>query len=229
MYLWAAISIGFIGSLHCLGMCAPLLAAVQQRNGRWSSAFFHHGGRLLTYMIFGAVAGTIGQSVAWMGAQQLFSIAIGTLIVLVVLAYPFTAHFSSLERAMGKWSIRFSSWSHSLGWSQPRTRVLLGVANGLLPCGLVYLGVAGAANTFTPWDGALFMAAFGLGTLPALIVGTRLISQLSPVFRGRFRKLIPAAMMVVGLLLIVRGLNLDVPYLSPHVSSESTEITACDP
>ncbi len=89
----------------------------------------------------------------------------------------------------------------------------LGTINGLLPCGLVYVAAAGAAATAQPFDGALHMAAFGAGTLPMMLglafAGTRLRFAL-PV-----RQLIPISVATVAVLLVLRGLGLGIPYLSP--------------
>lgn len=225
MYVWAAIGIGLLGSAHCAGMCAPVIMAVQRGKSHWSKDALHHGGRIFTYMVFGALAGAIGSSFSWMGYQQAFSITLGVLMILGVIAWPLAKRFRQLEGVIGRWSIRFTGWIHSLGLAPWSLRLLGGVANGILPCGLVYLAVAGAASTFTPWDGALFMMLFGFGTLPVLVGVTRLGHLLSAKMRSRFRKLIPLTMFVAGMLLVARGANLGVPYLSPE-APEAGEVAA---
>lgn len=227
MYLLAAISIGLLGSLHCMGMCGPILATVNQKGGGWSNDLLHHTGRLATYIVFGAVVGALGKSFDMMGFQQGFSVIIGVLLIVSVVLYPIARMFKQFESVLGRVSIKMSGWIHRSGLGRNQVRLLMGAANGLLPCGLVYLALAGAANTFTPWGGALFMMAFGAGTLPALLVIGRLSHQLSPSLRSRFRKLIPVTILIMGSLLFVRGLDLGVPYLSPKAPVESNEITDC--
>jgi uncharacterized protein len=219
MYWLAAISIGFLGSAHCAGMCGPILIAVNSGKTR-GLQLLHHAGRLITYATFGAIAGAIGQSFSVLGVQQVFSIVMGTILVLGVAIIPFSKKISFLEAAISKLSLKAHQVIHQKGWSKPTTRFMLGMANGLLPCGLVYLAVAGAANTFTPWDGAAFMLFFGFGTIPALFLMTELGKRLSTSFSSKIRKLIPITIFVMGCLLIVRGMNLGIPYLSPKAATE---------
>lgn len=228
MYIWAAISMGVIGSLHCVGMCGPILAATQQKQGRWTGEMLHHAGRLLTYATLGGLVGALGSSINMMGYQQGFSITIGTTLLAAVCIYPIMRKFKQLEASIGKLSIRLSSWVHRSGLSRNSMRFGMGIANGLLPCGLVYLALAGASSTFTPWDGALFMTFFGLGTLPALAAVGAIAKHLSLSLRSKARRLIPITMILMGGLLIARGLDLGVPYLSPKASVESAEITECE-
>ncbi|MEQ9186091.1 MAG: sulfite exporter TauE/SafE family protein [Cryomorphaceae bacterium] len=227
MYFWAAISIGFIGSVHCLGMCGPILVAINNGKGRWWHDFLHHSGRLTSYMVFGTLAGMLGRTIDLMGYQQSFSILIGSLLVTAVVVRPVAKTFKRVESSMGRISIRFSGWIHQLGLGPTPIRFLLGSANGMLPCGLVYLGLAGAASTFTPWDGAFFMLLFGLSTLPALLLVSKLASGLTVKTRANFRKLIPLTMLIMGSLLLLRGMDLGVPYLSPKAQVESNEIEDC--
>jgi len=226
MYWLAAISIGFLGSAHCAGMCGPILVAINNGKTR-KFLLLHHVGRLLTYATFGAIAGAIGHSFSWMGIQQNFSIAIGILLVAGVITLPFSKRISFLETAISKISLKAHQTIHQKQLSKTSTRFLLGMANGILPCGLVYLAIAGAANTFTPWDGALFMVFFGLGTIPALFAMTELGKHLSNSYRSKIRKVIPVTIFIMGCLLIVRGLDLGIPYLSPKAALENG-VAACD-
>lgn len=219
MYWLAAISIGFLGSAHCAGMCGPILVAINNSKTRHMQ-LLHHAGRLLSYAIFGSIAGAIGQSFSWLGVQQVFSIVMGTILVLGVAIIPFSKKISFLEAAISKLSLKAHQVIHQKGWSKPTTRFMLGMANGILPCGLVYLAVAGAANTFTPWDGAAFMLFFGAGTIPALFLMTELGKHLSNSVRSKIRRVIPITIFVMGCLLIVRGMNLGIPYLSPKAATE---------
>lgn len=227
MYLLAAISIGLLGSAHCAGMCGPILITVNQGRTKVLNEVLHHSGRLLTYALFGAVAGALGNTFSIMGWQQSFSIAIGILMVLSVLIIPLSKRFKAIEGTLSRVPIKFTGWIHRAGFGKNQLRFLTGVGNGLLPCGLVYLAVAGAANTFTPWDGALFMFAFGAGTLPTLFLVTAFGSKLSLSLRNKLRKLIPITVFVMGCLLIVRGMNLGIPYVSPESKEEIGQVVEC--
>lgn len=227
MYLLAAISIGLFGSLHCAGMCGPILFTVNRGGNDWRNDLLHHGGRFLSYATFGAIGGAIGHSFDLMGCQQAFSLIIGSLAVLSAILIPLGRSLRVVEQILGRIVIRISGWIHASGLSREKIRFLMGVANGLLPCGMVYLALAGAANTFTPWDGALFMLAFGLGTLPVLLAVSKLKYSLSPALRSKFRKIIPAIVLLMGLLLVTRGLNLGIPFISPQQNVELGQIINC--
>ena len=101
------------------------------------------------------------------------------------------------------------------------TLLLFGLLNGLLPCGLVYAALAGAAATGGPLGGALFMAAFGLGTIPAMLAVSLAGRLITAPWRARFQRAVPVAMAVLAVLFIVRGLSLGIPYLSPDLSPEA--------
>ncbi|GAB5538894.1 MAG: sulfite exporter TauE/SafE family protein [Salibacteraceae bacterium] len=228
MYLLAAISIGFLGSAHCLGMCGPFLLAVNQGRQSWKNDVLHHSGRLLTYIFFGVIAGAMGQTFSLLGLQQGFSITLGIVMITSVALVMVGRQFHEVESALGRVAIRFSSWIRQAGFTQTQIRFLSGMSNGLLPCGLVYLALAGAANTFTPWDGAIFMFAFGAGTLPALIAVSKFGQLIRPSIRTKIRKLVPITVFVMGALLIVRGANLGIPYMSPAADSEAHQPAHCD-
>lgn len=227
MYWLAAISIGFLGSAHCLGMCGPVLMAINQGKQSWKNDILHHTGRISTYMLFGAIAGAMGSTFTVMGWQQWFSVAIGVIMISSVALMLIGRQLHSIENAISRLAIKFSGWVQTSGLGKNQIRFLAGVGNGILPCGLVYLAVAGAANTFTPWDGAVFMLLFGVGTIPALAAFSKLGGVLSPAFRTRMRRLIPITLLVMGALLIIRGSNFGIPYLSPKAEIE-TGVAQCD-
>ena len=99
--------------------------------------------------------------------------------------------------------------------------------NGLLPCGLVYLALAGALVSGGAINGAAYMAAFGLGTAPALASVMLLGSAIKPAFRARMRKAVPYVIALTGLLLILRGAGLGIPYLSPQLQADAPHKTCC--
>jgi uncharacterized protein len=105
-----------------------------------------------------------------------------------------------------------------------------GVLNGLLPCGLVYLAVAGAIGSGNMWDGALFMAMFSAGTIPVMFSLMVLKNQISMNVRNKMRKLVPVFAVIFAALFILRGLNLDIPYISPKLTAEKgMEVKGCSP
>lgn len=110
--------------------------------------------------------------------------------------------------------------SRLLFQGKPGSVYAFGLLNGLLPCSMVYMALAGAIATGEALKGAGFMFVFGLGTLPAMWSVSIFSGLIRQELRIKARKLYPAVMAVIGILLILRGLNLDIPYISPalHLS-----------
>lgn len=220
MILVTAIALGLIGSLHCAGMCGPLaLALPTTGNARASfvaGRFAYNLGRILTYCTLGAAFGLVGQTMAFAGFQRWVSIIAG--VAILVGLFLSTRFVTSLPVT------RAVTWIKSGLGSLLRQRSLtatfaLGSLNGLLPCGLVYAACAGAAATGELLSGVEYMAAFGLGTVP-MMLGIGLIGQkLQFTLRFKLQRLIPASVAVVAVLLILRGLSLGIPYLSPELAA----------
>lgn len=226
MNMLAAFLLGLAGSLHCAAMCGPLLLAVsaaRRQNLSPAAAGFYggdllhglayHGGRLATYICLGAVSGLIGAAFVLAGLQRWVSIGAGGLILLGALT-SFRARWSGLAgKAVGAMKSRFG---RLLGRRDPGAAALLGGLNGLLPCGLVYAACAAAAASGSARAGAGAMLAFGLGTAPMTLtmsVAGKAAGWVSP---WRLKRVVLVCATTVGVLLIVRGLGLGIPYLSPH-------------
>jgi sulfite exporter TauE/SafE len=215
-----AFILGFLGSLHCAAMCGPLMLALPVPTGgplRFvAGRIVYQLGRIATYCLLGVVAGLAGRSLLLTGFQRWISITLGVAILLgfllskrIALAAPVIRLVTRLKSAMGAQLQRRSFLS--LG--------LLGLLNGLLPCGLVYVAMAGAVSRGGMLAGAGYMAAFGIGTLPMLLV-ISFSGRMFPLsWRLKLRGAIPVGVCLLAALLILRGLSLGIPYLSPDLSS----------
>lgn len=228
--LLAAISLGFLGSFHCIGMCGPIaLALPVHREKPLKKTFLillYNLGRMSTYALFGALAGALGQSFAFTGYQQAFSITLG-IVILLSLWLP---NFFSSNGKIGRLIYRlFNGLKNKLGKLLAKegksSLFTIGLLNGLLPCGLVYMGIAGAAATGTIEKGALFMFIFGAGTLPVMLSLPLAGSSINVDTRNRMRKTVPYVITFAALLLIFRGLNLGIPYISPSFDSQTNTMT----
>jgi len=216
MELWTAFMLGLVGSLHCAGMCGPLALALPVA-GKTRSDFvlgrvLYNLGRILTYTGIGAVFGLVGQSFALAGFQKWVSLVAGVVILLGLVA--------SLRIGLGLPITKSVMWlKSSVGrLLQQRTfgsLFLLGSLNGLLPCGLVYVAAAAAAATGSLQMGVLFMGMFGLGTLPVMLGLGLAGRKLQGFFNFKLQNLVPISLAVLGVLLILRGMELGIPYLSP--------------
>ncbi|MCB2406988.1 sulfite exporter TauE/SafE family protein [Hymenobacter lucidus] len=235
--LWAGFVFGLLGSFHCVGMCGAIALALPGRADAASPSARYVGGRLLynlgrvtTYATLGAAAGLLGQSLRLAGLQQSLSIASGLLILLLVGLPPRyadqVAGLLGLRRPLAWVKNTLAGLFQQYSW---RALYLTGVLNGLLPCGLVYLALAGALSAPGVLGAAAYMTSFGLGTLP-LMWGLSLTGRLVPlVWRTRMRQAVPYAASVLAVLFIVRGLGLGIPYLSPQLSNAPEKTTAHQP
>lgn len=238
--LFAGFLFGLLGSFHCVGMCGAIALALPGAGGpSWryvAGRVLYNLGRLTTYATLGAAAGLLGQSLRLAGWQQSLSLLSGVLILGLV-AVPerylgqVAAHLG-LAKVLGGVKSRLAYF-----YQQPSLPALYttGLLNGLLPCGLVYLALAGALSAPGVAGAAGYMALFGLGTLP-LMLGLSLTGRLVPgTWRGPMRRAVPVLAAVLAGLFIVRGLGLGIPYLSPRLSSavvatpKSTATTAPQP
>jgi sulfite exporter TauE/SafE len=215
-----ALALGMLGSLHCFAMCGPLMLALPTPPG--GGARFIAGrviyqlGRIITYGMLGLLGGLVGRSLWLMGLQRWLSIAVGVAVLTgffiskrVSLSVPVVRLVGKLKGAM---SVQLQKRSY-------RSLVLLGMLNGLLPCGLVYVALAGATSNGTIVSGVGFMAAFGLGTAPAML-GMSLWGKIfMDPLRWKLRRAIPYGVCGLGLLLILRGMALGIPYLSPNLAA----------
>lgn len=229
--LIAALAMGMLGSFHCVGMCGPLaLSLPLSRDTLWakfSGALLYNTGRIVTYAAFGAVFGSIGKTVALFGFQQWLSVILGCIIIVfILLPKRFIAFannnmaLSFLQKLRGRLGQLFTSRTYP-------SLFLIGLLNGLLPCGLVYMAAAGAIATGDVGRSILFMSFFGLGTLPVMWSIAFFGNYISVSIRQKIRKAYPYMMMLVACLLIVRGLGLGIPYVSPKADVEKKLMQDC--
>ncbi len=229
----AAISLGLLGSFHCIGMCGPIALALPIHQYSYIkkniAILVYNIGRLITYIFLGLIFGLLGQSVFLGGFQQMLSITIGLLLLLVVVSSKINwinfknitfiySFINSLKLQLG--NLFNKKGLHFL--------FFIGLLNGLLPCGLVYLGITGAIATGHYLKGAAFMFYFGIATIPVMYAVAFFGQFISLKFRNNIRKSIPYMISIMAILLIVRGLNLGIPYLSPQFEKKSHRVNCCE-
>ncbi len=210
----SAIVIGFFGSFHCVAMCGPVALALSTANGSQLQfllgRFIYNLGRVTTYAILGLLAGLAGHILLLAGFQQSVSIGLGLLIILYLILSGKSTTVSSGSFHFVKFSAALKKVFRKVLLRQDCTGLFLtGLANGILPCGFVYLALTGAAVTQNPANGALYMILFGLGTIPAMMM----VSVIGKVSGNRFSSLIskwsPLFMLILAIMLITRGLGTD--------------------
>lgn len=225
----ASFMLGFVGSFHCIGMCGPiaLTLPVQHLTGskKMAGILLYNAGRISVYSILGLIFGWLGKQLYLGGLQQWLSIITGCLLLLVAVLKYTSIRWTKGGHLPNAFTTKIKSLLGSLLQQQRfRTLYAIGFLNGLLPCGLVYLGIAGAIATGDVLKGMLFMAAFGAGTLPAMAGVTWFSHLISLTVRNKMRSMIPVVVSVMGILLILRGLNLGIPYISPTLVPHSEHV-----
>lgn len=216
--LISGFSIGLIGSLHCVGMCGPLALSLPVHHlnpvQKPLAIAFYNFGRSFSYAAIGIFFGLIGQSFWVFKLQQWLSIVAGSLI-LAVFVFQQLGHlqFGAISRftqaIKQKLGILLRSEKNLSAFFS------IGVLNGFLPCGLVYVAIGAALATGTVLKSSLLMFAFGLGTIPLMALTMVFGKFISQGLRAKFSRLIPHITVFVAVLLILRGLNLGIPLVSP--------------
>ncbi|WP_027124752.1 sulfite exporter TauE/SafE family protein [Gelidibacter mesophilus] len=223
--LWSALIFGLLGSFHCVGMCGPIafMLPVDRSNStrKVFQIFTYHFGRILAYSIIGAFFGLVGKSLYIFGLQQQLSIFIGILMIVVVLIPTKTFNKYNFSKPIYKLISKVkSSLGKALKKKTADTFLTIGFLNGFLPCGLVYMAVFASLAMDSALKGSLYMALFGIGTIPLMTSAIYLGKFLNTRVKQRIQKAIPVFVVIIGLLFILRGLGLGIPYLSPAPVTE---------
>lgn len=218
--LISAFVLGLLGSFHCVGMCGPIafMLPVDRTNSfkKISQITIYHMGRLIAYSIIGLIFGIIGKGLHLFGFQQQLSIAIGILMIVLVLIPQTIFNKYNVSKPIYKLISKVkSALGSALKKKTADTFLTIGFLNGFLPCGLVYMAVFASIASGNVLNGSLYMAAFGLGTIPLMTTAIYLSNFLKGSVRQKIQKAIPVFIICIGLLFILRGLGLGIPFLSP--------------
>jgi sulfite exporter TauE/SafE len=214
-----AFIMGMAGSLHCVGMCGPLALALPINHSnnfsRIAGGSLYNLGRIVSYASMGLVFGSFGRLFIASHWQSRLSLALGVVILLYLLIPKRYLHFSkptvvnkpfiALRKQLGK---LFQSKNLS-------SLFFIGILNGLLPCGLVYLALTSSVISGSTINGALFMSFFGLGTFPAMMATILLGNYLNQQVRLKISRALPVFLFLMAVLLVLRGLELGIPFVSP--------------
>ncbi len=230
----AGLTLGATGSLHCVGMCGPLSLALPTQHmsaaGKIISLLLYQVGRVITYTMIGLLVGLVGRSIYFAGYQQLFSILLGSLVLILAFFYFFqrssfrspllTRIYDPVQKLVTR---AMNNANGPIGF------LLMGMANGLLPCGMVYLALAAALSFGELSESVAFMAMFGTGTLPAMLLVAFAGRMINIELRKTFRKVVPVFVVLTGAVLILRGMNLGIPLLSPLLPGSASSAINCHP
>lgn len=213
-------TIGIVGSLHCVGMCGPIALGVASRSDKMIHYLFYTLGKALSYTVMGLVLGMIGNQFALAGMQQILTIVSGVIVLLIFfVSISQNQEPAFITAALGKFRLVLYSLLGNTrkGWFSFE----MGVINGFLPCGLVYLALMTALATGDLWYSGMLMLAFGIGTMPILLMLMISGRSVPQDIRTKLNKGLPYLILIMGSLMILRGLNLGIPYLSPSLDGKS--------
>lgn len=225
----AAFVVGLVGSLHCIGMCGPIAIALPVPNSSNLSfligRILYNLGRVVTYSFLGMILGLIGGRIALAGAQQVVSIVLGVVIIIAVLLPQKYKNYFAQHPLIQKLAhplksnigVLFSKGTFS-------AMFLIGILNGFLPCGLVYVALAGAIASGDAISGAAVMILFGLGTVPAMFAASVFGKFINIGIRTKIRKAVPVLAIILGVIFVLRGMNLGIKYISPKINVQ-TEVS----
>ena len=230
--LISALIMGLLGSFHCIGMCGPIafMLPLERENKvlRFMQVMTYHAGRIMAYAMIGLIFGAVGAGLNLFGLQQNLSIFAGIFMILITLLpskrfgrfrlfHPFYKTINNIKNKLGI----------ALKRRDAETYFFIGVLNGFLPCGLVYLAVFGALATAQLSEGLIYMVFFGLGTIPLMTTAAYAGNFLNVKLTKRVQRMIPVVVVLIGVLFILRGLGLGIPYISPKpiTNTITSEIT----
>lgn len=218
--LYSAFILGLISSLHCIGMCGPIAMMLpvdrQKEAKKITQIITYHLGRLAAYASIGLLFGLLGRGFFLAGLQQKTSVFIGIAMILIVVipervfnkynfSKPVYRIISKIKSTLGS---QFKKKSYKAIFT-------IGLLNGFLPCGMVYAALFGAIAMQSAGFGVLYMILFGLGTIPLMTTVVYINGMIQLPFRNKIQKAVPYVAVVIGVLFILRGLGLGIPYVSP--------------
>lgn len=214
------LTIGLIGSFHCIGMCGPIVVALPLKKhnllSKVTGTVLYNSGRVFTYSVLGILFGLLGSGIHMAGFQQWTSILLGAAMIISVLFPYFFRQKITIGNLFSGFAARLIARLRKLFTDRSYFSLLMiGLLNGLLPCGLVYVAIAGAISSGTVISGALFMMFFGIGTIPLLLIATLASDAIGQQIRSKMRRVVPYFVFVLGVLFILRGMSLGIPYISP--------------
>lgn len=208
--MWiTAIVLGFAGSMHCLGMCSPLVVAVtSMRPAAMLNRINYNAGRIVTYAIVGAIVAGIGQFLPFQKYQQVFSAGLGITLLVIGIGGVRTVKVPGLTAALMRSTSRLKTlFAQAMTQRSATAMFVTGALNGLLPCGLTFMALTWCITLRGPVDGFKFMLLFGVGTLPVMLGFTRFVPIIAKKMKISLHHLTTGMLIVSGCVLILRGLG----------------------
>lgn len=220
MLLIVAFLLGLASTFHCIGMCGPISLALPLNRTSGATVLMgliqYHLGRITTYSLLGLLIGSIGMSLRLFHLLQWLSILMGLVMILFAWKRHWIHKMEFRQNTMMQ--LLVGNMGKLLASKSPGKLIGLGALNGLLPCGMVFVALGNALLSGSLIGSMAGMAAFGLGTFPAMVAVGYFARQVNQTTRQRINRVFPVLLTIVGFMLIVRGANLGIPYISPKMA-----------
>lgn len=224
--LFEGMILGFASAFHCMVMCGPIALALPLN--RKNSITMIKGisvnqlGRVLTYVALGAIFGIFGFQLPLIHGFQIATILTGIAFLIVIWRPNW---IRKLEWQPGFFSrFRQQKMGSLLKNKTNFNLFFLGILNGLLPCALILVALGISITQGNPVKGAQFMLGYGLGSVPGISMVAFLGGRMLQAIPWKIRRIAPVAFSIVAFGMIIRGLNLGIPYLSPKVEDKTQQL-----
>lgn len=227
--LFSALILGFAGSLHCVGMCSPLLISITSlRKHAILHRIVYNLGRVLTYGILGSLVTLFGSMIIFPQFQTAISFALGLALVVLGAAEITTLKIPVVTglvlRLTGFIKKKYATFLYR---KSTLSVFAMGMLNGVLPCGLTYIALTYCLTTQNFYESIAFMLMFGVGTLPAMIGGSSVIIFLVKRLSLKISNLTTITVISLGIMLLARPLLIHQHHPAPHTITAPDNITIC--
>jgi sulfite exporter TauE/SafE len=204
---WTPLLLGFAGSLHCAGMCSPLVMAVTYNRKGFIHRVNYNAGRIFTYCIYGAFAVVLGSAFELAQYGEIISVALGVILLFVAISGLNVSFIPLISPTLSRLTRQLKlCFGYLLKIESPVSVFLLGMINGLLPCGLTFLALTYCFTLTGIEDGVSFMLLFGVGTLAVMLGFTSLLIRMVRTYNLSIQKVNSVLILITAVLLIGRGL-----------------------
>lgn len=202
---WTALIMGFAGSLHCAGMCSPLAMAVTSKKPFMINKIIYNSGRIFTYGVLGSIAASFGSLFMITPYQGVISFVVGALFLLMGIGAISGLHIPFITAALNNFTTRLKGFFNF--WLKKNNNLavlIMGMLNGLLPCGLTYLAMTYCFIMPSMTEGFWFMILFGLGTWPVMIGFTWLLGIGFGKIKVNYQRITTVVFIMIGVWLLAR-------------------------
>src|SRR6218665_240884 len=218
--------LGIASAFHCMVMCGPIALALPLNRKNTTTIFqgiaVNQLGRILTYTILGRTLGFFGFQLPLFHGFQIATVLTGIAFLIVIWKPRWLKKLECQPDFLNRF--RQQKMGQLLQQKSQFNLFFIGILNGLLPCALILVALSISLTLGSPENGIIFMLGYGLGTIPGITIVAFLGARMFQQIPFKVRKSAPITFSFIAMMMILRGLNLGIPYLSPKVESVQKQI-----